>query len=103
MYTREDFLNLDTMTQRELRKEITEAKQHYNEVQEYFNNIEQQEAEEGVLENARISVSLLTQQLGNIESYITKAEGLLDDNIGEVVLSLKTIKRRKKMMAKLSL
>lgn len=103
MYTRQDFLNLENLTQRELKKEIVQAKKEYIDVQEHFRQMEIEQKIEGFFDNALISVQILTQQLGNIEAYITKAEGLINEEIGEVVLNLKAIKKRRKMKAKLSL
>lgn len=106
LYTREDFLRLEMLTYEELKLEIKKATQSYDEAQEYFNSVEEEEASNGVMESARISVGLLISQLNNIEGYITKARGLYDSALGEIVLTKQTLKNRvkvRKALPKLSL
>ena len=74
MYTYLDFEQLNSLGMRELKAEILEAKEYYEEVQEYFKLLEE-EASTGI---DLPEVEILITQLRNIELYISKATSLLD-------------------------
>lgn len=102
-YSHLDFINLETMSTRELKAELREARQTYNDTQTYFEELEREAYAECPFESCLPKVSILITNLNNIENYIKKIEGLLDEEIGEVVLPIKTRVKRRKMLGKLSL
>ncbi|MBO8161102.1 MAG: hypothetical protein H0Z24_05650 [Thermosipho sp. (in: Bacteria)] len=75
LYTTYDFISLEKMTESQVRQEIELAKQKYEEVQEYFKMLEEMTPNEFLKPDLEIHITTLK----NIESYIRKAENLLNE------------------------
>lgn len=79
MYSYQDFVLLEKMTDEELHLEIAKAKEVYEECQCYFNEIEREWEEQNPFKTSGLDLSILLKQLHNIESYIRKAENMMHE------------------------
>lgn len=73
LYSIEDFKNLETLTDEDLKMEISDAKEKIAEVQDYFKQLE----DEAVMIYEKPSLSILFSNINNLEAYIRRAKNLL--------------------------
>lgn len=79
MKTYEDFKLLEEMPDWVLVEEIAKTKQLIDDTVEAFHNLERELEEESPLLVNSLKVETLTKQLHNLESYIRKAENILNE------------------------
>lgn len=79
MKTYEDFKLLEEMPDWVLVEEIAKTKQLIDDTVEAFHNLEKELEEESPLLVNSLKVETLTKQLHNLESYIRKAENILNE------------------------
>lgn len=79
MKTYEDFKLLEEMPDWVLVEEIAKTKQLIDDTVEAFHNLEMELEEESPLLVNSLKVETLTKQLHNLESYIRKAENILNE------------------------
>lgn len=79
MKTYEDFKLLEEMPDWVLVEEIAKTKQLIDDTIEAFHNLEKELEEESPLLVNSLKVETLTKQLHNLESYIRKAENILNE------------------------
>lgn len=74
IYSKQDFINLESMEDSEIREEIALAHEKLEELNNYFNELENECKNVFELPN----LSILFSNIKNIESYIRQAENLLN-------------------------
>lgn len=94
MYSREDFMLLETMEDFEITEAIKIAKENYDSIQQLY----AEDNEDSPFDFDKIPMEILINKLKEVENYIRRAENLLNEIEIDRTYIRKCINRRKNFL-----